>query len=342
MSKSRQSSRIKALLPQTITFDDSDDGEVGDGMVKAPKSRKRQKRDEDEHAPELQQGRRKKAKGNTGKLSLLPTMPLDILFEIFSNLPPKSLLALIDVNRAFRETFGGPIWATLKREYQAPDPPPGAVTSEIEWMKLLFGGSGCRMCTAKGVNLDWVLRKRLCRDCVSKVATPNRGFNQIYSGMLSFQTDKKLVLDLVLPTSSWNTMYYPHSQIVEVIREMAVRRAKGKKKGTMRVEVQKYATERKTYLEEWSKHNDVCAEWMKAQSKQRKLDAQQIGRGRIAAIEKRLLEMGYTQADLSAIRTLPCVRRQSPLTERSWKMIEDEVLCEIYSARTSRLSAANS
>ncbi|EEB92892.1 hypothetical protein MPER_08528 [Moniliophthora perniciosa FA553] len=167
-----------------------------------------------------------------------------------------------DVNRAFRETFAGPIWTTLRREYEAPDPLPGTDTSDIEWMKLLFGGSGCR-----GLRLK-----------------------SIYGGRLTFQTDKKLVLGLVLPTSSWNTTYYPHSQIMEVIKEIAMRRAKGKKKGTMKVEVQKYAAERRAYLEEWSKnvlidcqHNNVCAEWMKAQSEQRKMDAKQIGRERVAA-----------------------------------------------------------
>ena len=106
--------------------------------------------------------------GNFGKLSLLPTMPLDILFvvrpssgisnpseslissslqKICSHLPPKSLLALTRTNHMFRTTLlsrsSTTIWLTMRRNQDILSPMMGV--SEPEWARLLFGGTCCQV-----------------------------------------------------------------------------------------------------------------------------------------------------------------------------------------------------
>lgn len=88
-------------------------------------SKKRKAGPVEESAP------KKKTKRNqdliSGQLSMLPTVPLDIIFRIFALLEPLDLICLSSVNRAFRaclfdEQANG-LWRGARQRSKAPDPP---------------------------------------------------------------------------------------------------------------------------------------------------------------------------------------------------------------------------
>ncbi|KAK7028841.1 hypothetical protein VNI00_014854 [Paramarasmius palmivorus] len=339
MNQPRRSGRIKALSPQQNAIVEDEGGEI---VALKPRKKKRLLKghnDSDEEEADAQQPKQKKPRGNAGKLSLLPTMPLDILFEILSNLPPKSLLALIDVNRAFRQTFAEPIWTTLKREHEAPDLPPGVQISEVDWMRLLFGGTGCSMCKAKGVRLDWVFRKRLCHKCLIPQSTPRKGFHVVFPGSF-YRSNRDTILSLVVPTQLSGTVYYPRSEICKVAQELQQNESREKKKADKAAAKDEYVKERKEYVNKLKEHKELCVQWMAGQIQKQNKDTGQIMHTRIEEVKKRVLAMGYTDPDANAATYMNCVCRPTPLTERSWKMIESEVIRGIDSARMTTVLAA--
>ncbi|KAJ2935041.1 hypothetical protein H1R20_g2025, partial [Candolleomyces eurysporus] len=92
-------------------------------------------------------------------------MPLDILFEILGQLNPKDLVNLSRINKLFRETLLArntkTVWKTARERFHAPKPPRGF--TEVRWAALLFDTT-CQSCgTACVHNVDWNLRKRVCK-----------------------------------------------------------------------------------------------------------------------------------------------------------------------------------
>uniref|UniRef100_A0A0W0F725 F-box domain-containing protein n=1 Tax=Moniliophthora roreri TaxID=221103 RepID=A0A0W0F725_MONRR len=329
MSGVRRSSRIKALPPQNFAGEAVQDE---DEAISTSMSRKRG-RDTANEDSDWRRPRKKKTKtkGDVGKLSLLPTMPLDILFEICAYLPPKSLVALIDVNKAFREILVGPVWTTLRKEFEAPDPPPGLNTSEVDWMRLLFGDmSLTQFCGAKRVTANWVLRKKICKKCVPTQGVSTRGFVKVYGPELD-KTSRDLVLSLVWPTRSDGACCFPFEQIDKVFEGLRISRGKGQE------EADKYVAERKAYLVELREHVRLCEEWVKAETMKRFKDSRQIIQERFNGVKARLLTMGFTEQDAERVEYLDCVYRETPLTDRSWNMIKSEVVRRIYHYKTRHM-----
>lgn len=147
----------------------------------------------------------KAPKRRRGKdLSLLVTMPLDILFEvrearvvpqtgmlisycpqILSQLSPKDLLSVTQTNKLFYKTLLSPnaksVWIAARAPLGVPEPPDDF--TEARWAGLLFK-SNCQVsmscsfnlciltnhdyrqsCSSKNVKIDWMLRRRACVSC---------------------------------------------------------------------------------------------------------------------------------------------------------------------------------
>ncbi|KAF5313419.1 hypothetical protein D9611_008536 [Ephemerocybe angulata] len=112
-------------------------------------------------------------------LSLLPTMPLDVLFEIFSHLEVKDLLKLLWVNRMIRATLLRPnaqsVWAAARVRRKVPKPPTGF--TEAGWAIFLFGQK-CEICNSMRVRkVDWFLRRRACGKCKREHLKDSRLFS---------------------------------------------------------------------------------------------------------------------------------------------------------------------
>ncbi|KZV66912.1 hypothetical protein PENSPDRAFT_612100 [Peniophora sp. CONT] len=127
---------------------------------------RKRSRDVDDGLPARKKRRKKQ------RLDALPTMPLDVLHEIFSHLPPADLVALTRVAKGFRHIL-------LTREARhlwrgsfdfIPDAPvcPDDI-SEPVWANLLFGGAYCHSCLAKNVRkIDFALMRRTCNKCLEQ------------------------------------------------------------------------------------------------------------------------------------------------------------------------------
>ncbi|ESK84450.1 hypothetical protein Moror_6214 [Moniliophthora roreri MCA 2997] len=266
--------------------------------------------------------------------SLLCSMPLDIIFLICSFLPAKTLIELPKINRLFRATLlsttGASVWITLRNSFRAPAPMPGM--SELEWARLLWGGTHCQVCGTKGVNrVDFILRKRICYACVKKKGIPRVAFKRRYPDA------DRVVLDLVLPTSGGNrgarNGYYHCEEIEKVIQEIALcKRRKAK---------ENYNQKRKQFLKECSEHASRCEEWVAEDRSRKAEEADNVRESRIRAIYDRLRNMGYTEDDMQEVKWLQCVQRSTPLSEKSWDMISPDVFAVIRGYRTSRMLRDN-
>ncbi|KAI0029158.1 hypothetical protein K488DRAFT_12223, partial [Vararia minispora EC-137] len=75
-----------------------------------------------------------------GSLSVLPTLPLDILFEIFMRLGPADLLHLARTNKAFRNVLmsrqSAFVWKAVLDAVGDKYPPRPPEMSEPVWVNL--------------------------------------------------------------------------------------------------------------------------------------------------------------------------------------------------------------
>ncbi|TDL20765.1 IDO-domain-containing protein [Rickenella mellea] len=109
-----------------------------------------------------------------GKLSLLPTLAIEILFEIFVYLQPPDVINIMYTSRGFRTLLISPsstfIWKTARLNVEGfPDLPDDL--SEIQYAKLAFDPH-CSKCGKKTQNVpQWEVRARFCDACL-KVEFP--------------------------------------------------------------------------------------------------------------------------------------------------------------------------
>ncbi|KAJ3534655.1 hypothetical protein NMY22_g6834 [Coprinellus aureogranulatus] len=126
------------------------------------------KRQRTTNAPSKARPTRTNPRRGQKNLSLLPTMPLDILYEILGALSPKDLLNLARTNKLWRKTILAEnmklVWAAARKLCGAPKPPENF--SEAQWASLCFEKE-CQACgKAKAVTaIDWLLLRRTCNRC---------------------------------------------------------------------------------------------------------------------------------------------------------------------------------
>lgn len=107
-----------------------------------------------------------------GQLSILPTAPLDVLFQIFAFLEPLDLMCLSSVNRAFRECLfdeqANGLWRGARQRSRVPDPPP--YFKEQRWVTFLFGRScpQCGTASPQKIFIDFRILRKFCVECSDK------------------------------------------------------------------------------------------------------------------------------------------------------------------------------
>ncbi|KAH0830638.1 hypothetical protein J3R83DRAFT_2093 [Lanmaoa asiatica] len=107
-----------------------------------------------------------------GSLDILPSLPLDILCEIFGFLCPADLLVLARTSKAFRSFLlkrsAAFIWRSARRNVVGLPEPPSDM-NEVQYAFLVFG-SGCHYkgCNRKARDTVWHLRIRSCAGCRPK------------------------------------------------------------------------------------------------------------------------------------------------------------------------------
>lgn len=276
-------------------------------------------------------GRRK-----LGFLASLPSMPLDILFEILSHLKPYDVLRLARTTKDFRSLLlsrsSSPIWkAALGNIPGLPDCPPGM--SEPAWTNLVFSPQ-CNFCLTTSIRkVQWMFRIRICLKCAKEHLAESRYGIYGYEGCN---------MENLIPTSigKKGAKIYLKSDRQRVEVEYAAL----KTTDARRV----FVEERTKVVKAIAEHTRLCEIWARGQTLDRDQELQQLRDDRLAAVKRKLEDLGWAE-DIASI-SMPdslanhkLVDRPQVLTERIWTNIKPgilEFMAEMREKRFKREFAA--
>ncbi|KAF9479911.1 hypothetical protein BDN70DRAFT_878206 [Pholiota conissans] len=278
-------------------------------------------------------------------LSLLPTMPLDIIYEILSFLAPKDLLTMAKTNKLFRRTLLSPqattVWKSSRERLGGPRCP--SDLNELDWAILLFGDA-CQSCGTPHIRkVDFRLRRRVCARCKRTNVLVNSRFK------MRFPDKDKSVLDLLPFTNdigdameSFYSMrgrnYYWTSDIEDIVCQLGILEEniiRGLPDAEQALETFKA---RRMQLVQSIK-NDVSrlTAWKADAANQRQQDLQREKEKRKNEIINRMLQLGYLKSDLVDVERDSECKKAKQLTERVWARIRPTLEAKADTIRTRRL-----
>ncbi|KAJ2935038.1 hypothetical protein H1R20_g2021, partial [Candolleomyces eurysporus] len=288
----------------SYTDDDGADGDFDARKSSAKSSAKRQKIATNAKARKARTGDAAKPTRRRKDLSLLPTMPLDILFEIFGQLSPKDLISLSRTNKLFRKTLlasnATTVWKAAREECNAPEPPRDF--TEPRWAALLFLTS-CWSCGAKGVpKVDWCLRRRVCVQCKKD--------HLVYSGKFKsrFPDYEPEVLNYVTftHTGGWshghrsNSKFYWDDDIHPIVEQWRkLQHAAHLGQLGARDFFENWKEQRTEHLEYVAKMARTYEAWYQHVSLNKYSDAADNRKKRLEAVKAKFLELGYDAVDIN-------------------------------------------
>ncbi|KAI0310926.1 hypothetical protein OF83DRAFT_1295639 [Amylostereum chailletii] len=285
----------------------------------------------------------KKPRRRQGCLSRLPSMPLDMLFEIFRCLHPSDLLQLARVSKPFRQILMSEKRASLWRDSYvftdgAPLCPEGM--SEPAWAHLLFGGAYCHLCGGRPVRVHFTLLRRVCRSCLAAHLLTRTEIQEKFNGRID------TVLNVMV--STYESKLEGHKRLdefwwdedvekVEACLERLVTEARDDD------DITEKATE---MLTKWARNTEMrikfsrtCEEWREGIENERLKVLKEGKKTRREEISRRLLDQGYLKADVDALSNHREVKNEHPLTDRVWKRVQPilaEALVKIKANRLAR------
>ncbi|RXW23700.1 hypothetical protein EST38_g2173 [Candolleomyces aberdarensis] len=325
MVKTRRQNGV-AIKPPTFKASEDEEYEMDDDF--APKSsdeetnKKKRKSRKTNATPK---GKRQKTeppskskaanKGATAKggrrrktLSLLPTMPLDVLFEIFKHLFPKDLINLARTSTAFEKTMSDPrtstVWIAARRVFDAPDPAKGF--TEAQWGELLFGNT-CERCGAKNIqDVDWNILKRTCSSCKIShlLGAKDKDFNRTFVGYPSEIFDclpntniRPWTKETYDPDYEIRKMYWtPDAH--EMAKEWNSQRAAAESSPEASEAFDTWRKERKAIVQANSAMVATYKEWYESYLRDKGNEKYEGTKKRLEAAKLRLLNEGHSQVDI--------------------------------------------
>ncbi|KAK0455627.1 uncharacterized protein EV420DRAFT_1644412 [Desarmillaria tabescens] len=269
-------------------------------------------------------------------LSLLPTMPLDILFIICDILSPQDLINLSRVDANFCRTLTANnvsfVWKAVREAAEGINPPRGI--PESRWVDLLFGISACDMLMFTGGFADasaLVLIIHVSLICASRV---RRVYPDVNDDILNLIPRINAGPGIMCVRGG----YYWISDITNVqakMKQMEVGHETSERLADFR-------TERKKMVEGMNKDVKRGEEWTRAIARKAALESQLRRGKRLFMIKTRLLEMGYTERDVSCIRWEPSVACDAELTPQGWGQIRPSLEAAIRANHARQAEAARS
>ncbi|TDL27050.1 hypothetical protein BD410DRAFT_783204 [Rickenella mellea] len=279
-----------------------------------------------------------------GRLAVLPSMPLDILLEIFGHLRPIDLLQLSRANKALNKIMmsnsGVSLWKAARRNIPAFPETPGDM-SDAEWVHLIFEtnchGPGCKK---KGIRkIDWALRIRGCERCWKE--------NVVWSGRFAQQfPELELEVMQLLPYSStggWAYRYLSNNQFYW--RPAILALSKVLDEYTKNIQLRKPGAEaavnafRKVQAaraETAVKYASVCKAWESDAADNRRKTLQILSDDRIHEVSARFMNLGWSSEHVEELKRHNLVRQSKELTERVWVNIRPQLEKELQKRRYNR------
>ncbi|KAH8091719.1 hypothetical protein BXZ70DRAFT_952980 [Cristinia sonorae] len=276
-------------------------------------------------------------------LSLLPTMPLDILFEIFSLLMPKDILSLSRTSKNFRQTLlarnATTVWKTARQRFLAPPCP--SWMSEPAWTALLFENV-CQSCGAKNVhNVDFLILRRACAGCKKSFLVVRSRLPKLFDGI----SHTMLAMVPFTDVGGWthgrgtSSQYFWRSDVEAMVQQYAAHQDaihSGKPDALQKFEnFRNEQIERVDYIQ---KHAPNWAKWITEAQMQKYKDAAVVQEMRIQQIKDRFKQLGYDDNDLTFLDGSSESRNRSEITDKAWKRIRARYEPTAEEYRTDRLS----
>ncbi|KAI0250347.1 hypothetical protein BJV78DRAFT_591563 [Lactifluus subvellereus] len=281
-----------------------------------------------------------------GRLSELPTMPLDILYEILGHLPPSDLLSLSRVTKAFRQLLMSRrslfLWKTsYSLVPEVPTCPEDM--SEPAWAHLLFGGAYCYSCGAKPVaKILFSLRRRACKSCMRVHLRCARSIPMEFRDAIPCDTGHSRAG----VHRSWGQLCIEHwwDEDVEAFRDElnSLKRPACDQDGfTATVDtdavISEFFERKKKSAADIKEHAIGCLDWEKDRNADRNSVLSDVKAKRFEAIRARFIELGYLDEDIDELRRHHEVNNSKPMSDRVWQRIEPLLIPEINKARDLRL-----
>lgn len=297
-------------------------------------------------------GRKKKT------LSLIVTVPIDILLEIFGFLEPVDLSHLFRTHKVFCTVLSSnhavSVWKAARvNRGGVPDCMPGM--SEVEWADLLFGGTDCHEYGRERVwDIDFGIRRRVCQPCLNESLVCKSAFP------FEFSEYDPIILDLI-PFSSIGVEDHDHDyiadsackffwsdDIVKMAKELEVYLKPGAEQA-----LEDFKQSRKKYVDSDSNHIAVCDAWVANDCAQQSLYARELRRKNTQLFQARLVDLGHDAKDVERMfdhhhygvldkeftgarwkRLIPKVEHKLARLQEEWRLEKQR---EVTSIRESKL-----
>ncbi|KAJ7709574.1 hypothetical protein B0H17DRAFT_1190776 [Mycena rosella] len=252
-------------------------------------------------------------RGRGGQLRMLPEMPLDILFEIFSHLEPPDVLHLARTTKDLRNVLMShsaiSIWkSAFLNDPDLPGVPEGL--NEPQYANLAFSPH-CHFCFVAGEHsILWVFRVRVCQKCIPSRYDEARKITKNMAG-LKGNTD-------LLRRSTANTGFLHCLEEAEELNKELLKLKKGDAS-----KLEDFIAERNKFVEEIHAKAEMSVP-LRFARRQRIL--QEARDRKKEAIRRRLRELGYTEEveyindnrpDIFSEHAL--VKSNNELTDRIWE-----------------------
>ncbi|KII94221.1 hypothetical protein PLICRDRAFT_171887 [Plicaturopsis crispa FD-325 SS-3] len=265
-----------------------------------------------------------------GKLRLLPSLPLDILFEIFGHLLPLDILHLARTTKPFRSLLmrksSISIWKAARRNVDGfPDCPKDLC--EPAYAFLAFD-TRCHNCLVVGVRyVDWVLRVRYCNKCAKTCLVV---YKDRRDETFAEEIARECVAFTDWPSGGYCCTVEARNRMLKEAETLDPEDAVAFDVFSRRVDDDMAAVKQ---------HALLCAKWEREQAECRASELETLRHSRRRAILDKLKELGYSEEikkmplshtewtyDLCLFDDHPLVRPPKLLTERIWNNIKDEMI----------------
>ncbi|KAF9480601.1 hypothetical protein BDN70DRAFT_603950 [Pholiota conissans] len=300
------------------------------------------------------------------KLDLLPSMPLDVLLEIFSHLYPIQLLRLSRTTKALRKILlhrsSTYVWKAALGFVEGFPARPKELSLPF-WTSLIFDYH-CQVCLASyAMPCDFILRVRYCGTCAKDFLRPkseldkNNSLDQVILKCIPFSRIKHSMhlqgaysiyrlISLILGNNS----FYHLPDKLKLLEDMK------SIDNDDRSATRDFIAKKEAEMEARSKHGRDCNEWIHRYMQRRERKRKEALRLRPAAICAKLTELGYQAEfnfldnfrwaiydrgpDFTKFNEHQHVKIPKMLTEKTWAMIKDDMVD--YMTEISELRKENS
>ncbi|KAI0789494.1 hypothetical protein C8Q75DRAFT_765927 [Abortiporus biennis] len=305
--------------------------------------RKRNKIDSGEPSQKPKRVKRK------GSLKDMPNLPLDVLFEIFSQMHPQDLLSLSRTTKAFRQLLTNKSAAYFWKasfenvDEHEPLPPRFLDLNEIQFASLLFS-THCHNCSKANVKtVIWEIKARYCNKCREDLLVPADSWSSLSSLHVadSYRSASNFLTTIYCRSRArrYRTTFFDLNEI-NLFKEKW-RDIKSDDEETW----DRILKERNDFLKENERIAKLCMIWYERKKSSRSDELDQLREERMASIIEKLQELGYeAEVDkcLNDVRRSlaeeKIVREPKPLTERAWNMLEPRAIEKMDEIRERRIA----